>query len=333
MSYYNSKYDKDNKKCITVRSYLITEDYQNYVKDLSMDIIQTNQGCMPIIKTFERNAYHKHKFVKALKFYNYRSDCKLKRQFIVDEGVMHKKFRTKDTSILHFGNSIIFYLREENWHKLKKYDVVKNELEELSDYTIEEPIGQEIRYHVMFSMEFGKKRNREELAKKKPNLEEFLADHYVVCQSYQINEKLDYINKPIVMWKMDRMGNDNQIRPASGSVRLLQEPIQYVGHIKKKNSNDITFLAIDAFHINEFEYNDETRTYSDYTTYAGLNELQIRDSRYFDNEEAKRAIDRMNLAEEERPSIDEWRHDNMAPFLKHENPQFLIQKEKITLTM
>jgi len=25
--YYNSKYDKDNKKEITVRSYLITEDY------------------------------------------------------------------------------------------------------------------------------------------------------------------------------------------------------------------------------------------------------------------------------------------------------------------
>ena len=183
-NYYNSKYDKENKKSITVRSYLITEDYQNYVKDLSMDIIQTNQGCMPIVKTFERNAYHKKKFVKALKFYNYRTDCKLKRQFIVDEGVLHPKFRTKDTSILHFGNSIIFYLREENWHKLQKYDVVKNELEELSDYTIEEPIGQEIRYHVMFSMEFGKKRNREELAKKKPSLEEFLAEHYVVCQSY-----------------------------------------------------------------------------------------------------------------------------------------------------
>jgi len=97
---------------------LITEDYQNYVKDLSMDIIQTNQGCMPIIKTFERNAYHQKKFVKALKFYHYRDTCKLKKQFIVDEGLMHAKFRTKDTSILHFGNSIIFYLREENWHKL-----------------------------------------------------------------------------------------------------------------------------------------------------------------------------------------------------------------------
>ena len=77
-SYYTDKYDKDNKKTITVKSYLITEDYQNYVKDLSMDIIQTNQGSMPIIKTYEWNAYNKHKFVKALKFYNYRTDCKKK---------------------------------------------------------------------------------------------------------------------------------------------------------------------------------------------------------------------------------------------------------------
>lgn len=33
------KYEKDNKKIIVVKSYLITEDYQNFVKDLSMDII------------------------------------------------------------------------------------------------------------------------------------------------------------------------------------------------------------------------------------------------------------------------------------------------------
>lgn len=157
--YYTDKYgDKDNKhpkKTITVKSYLITEDYQNYVKDLSMDIIQTNQGCMPIIKTYEWNAYNKNKFVKALKFYNYRTDCKKREQIIVDEGVMHENFRTYDTSLLHFGNTILFYKREENWHKLQQYDVVKNELVELEGYQIEEPIGQEIRYHMIFSKEFG----------------------------------------------------------------------------------------------------------------------------------------------------------------------------------
>ena len=149
--YYNEKYKDTNKKTIVVKSYLITEDYQNYVKDLSMEIIQTNQGCMPIIKTFEYNAYNKHKFVKALKFYNYRENCKLIKQIIVDEGVMQEKFKTYDTSLLHFGNSILFYKREENWHKLQQYDVVNNTLTHIEGYNIEEPIGQEIRYHVMFS--------------------------------------------------------------------------------------------------------------------------------------------------------------------------------------
>jgi hypothetical protein len=40
--YYTGRYKGGNKNVITVKSYLITEDYQNYVKDLSMEIIQTN---------------------------------------------------------------------------------------------------------------------------------------------------------------------------------------------------------------------------------------------------------------------------------------------------
>ena len=123
-TYYTAKYDKDNKKEITVKSYIITEDHQNFVKDLSMDILQTNQGCLPIIKTFEWNAYSKHKFVKALKFYNYRGDCKLSKQFVVDDGVMHNNFHNYDVSLLHFGNTILFYKREENWHKLMQYNVL-----------------------------------------------------------------------------------------------------------------------------------------------------------------------------------------------------------------
>lgn len=82
---------------------------------------------MPIIKTFEWNAYQKHKFVKALKFYDYRGDCSKKKQIIVDEGFMNVDYRTYDTSLLHFGNSIIFYKREEKWHKLQQYNVVTNE--------------------------------------------------------------------------------------------------------------------------------------------------------------------------------------------------------------
>lgn len=111
---------------------------------------------MPIIKTYEYNAYNDKKFVKALKFYNYKSDCELSQQIIVDEGVLCDEFRTYDTSLLHFENSIIFYKREENWHKLQMYDVIKGELTEIEGYNIEEPIGDGIRYHVMFSSEIDK---------------------------------------------------------------------------------------------------------------------------------------------------------------------------------
>ena len=40
--YYNSKYAENKERTIIVKSYLITEDYENFVKDLSMEIIQTN---------------------------------------------------------------------------------------------------------------------------------------------------------------------------------------------------------------------------------------------------------------------------------------------------
>lgn len=42
-----------------------------------MDIIQTQQGCMPVVKTFEYNAYNVAQFYKALKFYDYRKGCEL----------------------------------------------------------------------------------------------------------------------------------------------------------------------------------------------------------------------------------------------------------------
>ena len=100
---------------------------------------------------------------------------------------MHENFRTYDTSLLHFGNTILFYKREENWHKLQQYDVVKNELLELEGYQIEEPIGQEIRYHIIFSKEFGGKKKL--LSKQsKMTVHEFLRDKFVIAQSYRITE-------------------------------------------------------------------------------------------------------------------------------------------------
>ena len=74
-----------------------------------MDIIQTQQGNMPIVKTYEQNAYddpsrQQQNFVKAIKFYDYRKDGALVKQFKVDEGVMDAAYRTYDISTLHFGN-------------------------------------------------------------------------------------------------------------------------------------------------------------------------------------------------------------------------------------
>ena len=86
-----------------------TKDNKNYLRNLSMDIIQTQQGNMPIVKTYEQNAYddpsrQQQNFVKAIKFYDYRKDGALVKQFKVDEGVMDAAYRTYDISTLHFGN-------------------------------------------------------------------------------------------------------------------------------------------------------------------------------------------------------------------------------------
>lgn len=165
-NYYTGKYKDSNQKQIEVKSYLITEDHKNYVLDLSLEIIQTQQGCMPVIKTFEENAYDDTRFVKALKFYDYKGDYKIKdkqtiprlEQFIVDEGQRCPEFRTYDTSLLHYENSIIFYQRKDKWHKLMKYDAVTRVIEEIPGYNIEENVGEGIRLHIIISSQFGKNR-------------------------------------------------------------------------------------------------------------------------------------------------------------------------------
>lgn len=156
MQYYTAKYDQStNKKTISVKPYIVTEEAPSFVRDPIVDILQTNQGCMPIIKTFEQNTYSKTKYVKALKFYNYRKDCSLAKQFVVDDGFVHENYQTFDVSLLHFGNNILFYKREENWHKLMMYDVLTGTENELEGYQIVEPSGEDaLRFHIIFAQEF-----------------------------------------------------------------------------------------------------------------------------------------------------------------------------------
>ena len=42
-------------------------------------------------------------------------------------------------------------------------------------------------------------------------------------------------------------------------------------------------------------------------------------------------MNRDSLLDPEKTS--KWKHENLAPFLKHQNPQFLIQKETVTLNV
>lgn len=57
---------------------------------------------MPVVKTFEENAYDSSTWIKALKFYDYRKDGKELAKFKIDEGVMDENYKTCDVSTLHF---------------------------------------------------------------------------------------------------------------------------------------------------------------------------------------------------------------------------------------
>lgn len=72
---------------------------------MQLDIINTNQGCHPIVKTFENDAnnYNQqhHRWKKTLKFFDTRNGkSELKNQVIVDEGYKLEGYRTLDTSYI-----------------------------------------------------------------------------------------------------------------------------------------------------------------------------------------------------------------------------------------
>lgn len=223
--YYKAKYpDGDNKRVIEVESFLHTKDNKNYLRNLSLDIIQTQQGNMPVVKTYEYNAYDATNFVKAIKFYDYRRDGSLLAQFKVDDGVMDEAYRTFDISTLHFQNYVIFYIRFEKWLQLQKYDVIENKQEEIPGYQIEMPHAKDIRYHPIFSSEFGQKqRNIYEKSGKSQTLKEFLDQQFVFCQEYKISDKQTYETKSLKMFSMS--DTNTSIEQYGGSMKDLDEAI------------------------------------------------------------------------------------------------------------
>lgn len=68
---------------------------------------------------------------------------------------MDESYRTLDVSLLYFGNYVLFYSREERWLQLQAYDVINKKKETMIKYQIEMPKEEDVRYHPIFSKEFG----------------------------------------------------------------------------------------------------------------------------------------------------------------------------------
>ena len=78
---------------------------------MNVDIIPTNLGNMPVVKTFEYNPHDHSKFVKSIKFYDLKNEGVLKNSYEVDSGIMDENYKTYDVSTLYFQNYVIFYQR------------------------------------------------------------------------------------------------------------------------------------------------------------------------------------------------------------------------------
>ena len=159
-----------------VPSYI--QSQHNLVRDMQVDIIATNKGCIPFVKSLEVNLNNQRKFVKVIKLFETvqnenKTEYVLRNQFTVDEGIAHQNYRIYDTSVLKYGNTILFYRREEHTHRLIQYNVVDHSANVLQGYDVLEPAGQEVRYHIVFSQGFGKGIKE---SKKYADVHSFLAD-------------------------------------------------------------------------------------------------------------------------------------------------------------
>ena len=170
----------DNKKILHVGSHLKQEGQANLVREMSIEILTSSEGCVPIVKSFESDAFSNQSFVKDIKFYN-KSDMKFKQHFVVDKGFLDISYKTKDISTLHFKNYVFFYKRDNDMFKLMQYDCVTHEHKELPTYEIREP-SSEYRYHIMFSKQFANQKDMDNIE----NVHDFLAKQYVFAQVYMV---------------------------------------------------------------------------------------------------------------------------------------------------
>ena len=270
--YYEGKYPAGHtKKTIKVESFVATQDNKNYLRNLTLDVIQSQQGNMPVVKTYEYDYNNSNNFVKALKFYDYKNDCKLLQQVKVDAGFMDEQYRTLDISTLHFQNNVIFYARSGGWLQLQKFDVIAGKLEEIPNYQIQIPNPDEIVYHPIFSQEFGQ-----------PNygtghlqLKEFLDQQFVICQEYRTS---DSSNKPESMKMFSLSDTTQPIEQYQSAMGVLSDAIQKVAHIKQYEAGQMyyTFIAFDAFKSMAFVCPADLTCFYKPTVYSCNNETQMQ---------------------------------------------------------
>lgn len=121
-------------------SHVKLENQANLIREMSLEIKLSSEGCVPIIKTFESDPASSQKWVKDVKFYS-RVQLDVKNHFVCDQGIQDLSYKTIDTSLLHFKNFVFFYMRKGGQFKLQQYDCVTHTHAELSGYDITEPQG------------------------------------------------------------------------------------------------------------------------------------------------------------------------------------------------
>lgn len=191
---------------------------------------------------------------------------------------------------------------------------------------------------------------------------QFLEGTFIICQTYQLDDRLKYTNKELIIFKIEK-GLIVQLGGPGTKQKALKEAIQYVGHKVEvvvngdgieEETGKVTFVAVDPFSTHEFVYYENDcasvdqsvrGTYTEFTSYEGNNEIQIKNIEQLRNPPKDEIVKFQKMKQvhipgtendfESVPTYDEdellqfWRHSNLAPFLKHQNPQFLIQKDTI----
>jgi len=149
-----------------------------------------------------------------------------------------------------------------------------------------------------------------------------------------INSEANVKNNPDLLAVKTRSGATESKIPWAGNTRanyFTREGVQYVCHQHDTKTNEFKFILIEPFQSHHFKLNGNV--VSPVESYVGNNEQQM-----FQYEEIKLWFTaEHNEIYTERDEYDEvpfeerykTRYSDFCPFFKHENPQYLIQKESI----